>query len=81
MDTNYITLGVAVVGFVSTLLTHKYHINLHSKKLEAIEKDVSNVLTAVNKITDITAPKLSPIVKDANTILETVEQQEPPRLG
>ena len=41
MDTNYITLGVAVVGFVSTLLTHKYHINLHSKKLESIEKDLS----------------------------------------
>lgn len=68
MDFNYITLIAVVVGFISTLLTHKYHINLHSKKLQKIENDVGVLLKTVNSIASVADPKIEPVTEDISKV-------------
>ena len=72
MDFNYITLIVCIVGFVSTLLTHKYHINLHSKKLQKIEKDISNLMLTVESITAVADPKIEPTVSELKNVYDKI---------
>lgn len=74
LDSNYITLIAVIVGFISTLLTHKYHINLHSKKIAKIETDISNVLTAVNALAEATDPKVANVVHEVNKVFTTVTE-------
>lgn len=74
MDSNYITLIVCVVGFISTLLTHKYHINLHSKKIKQIEQDISKLLEVADCLSKVTDPKVSHVVAEVNNTYNKVLQ-------
>lgn len=74
MDSNYITLIVCVIGFVSTLLAHKYHIQWHSKKIETIEQDVSKLLAVADSLSKITDPKISNVVAEVNNTYNKVMQ-------
>lgn len=81
MDSNYITLIVCVVGFISTLLTHKYHINLHSKKIETIEQDISKLLAVANSLSKVTDSNVSNVVAEVNNtynkVIEDIDSMHP----
>lgn len=81
MDSNYITLIVCVVGFISTLLTHKYHINLHCKKIEAIEQDISKLLAVADSLSKVTDSNVSNVVAEVNNtynkVIEDINSMHP----
>ena len=81
MDSNYITLIVCVVGFISTLLTHKYHINLHSKKIKAIEQDISKLLAVADSLSTVTDSNVSNVVAEVNNtynkVIEDINSMHP----
>lgn len=65
---------MVVVGFISILLTHKYYINLHSKKMARIQSDISNVLTIVNQIAESSDPQVANVVQQVNKVFTTVTE-------
>jgi peptidoglycan hydrolase CwlO-like protein len=75
MNYHDLTIIILLIGFITNVLTHVYHINIHSKKIKKIEKDVSNILNTVSNITSVVDPAVTPAVNEINTFFDDASQE------